>query len=337
MSPTSPGASRVAPLGITGTGMAAAIGLALLGGCTGLAEGDDTCATVEGCVEPLPELTEEWSCLEDGPPEKPAPPDVIALELFVVDFANPTIVPDVSLQACYINDGLCENPLQDPQTGLGIPTEPFPQILQQLNAADESGTLARAVQQILLPFDPNAFYGYIRLTAPDYATLDYVLLDELQLNLEAAFEVPNAAGGVTRIAPVFADPIGLPSVSTLDGFYRGVGEQRDPSKATTVARTFDCDGFRAPDVALETDVSGARWAFVQGVPRAGEQRVTDSQGIIGYANLDPVGLGLAAKVPGRDQVYREASVTGRSDVIVTVDMRPPNARARRFNVNVIQR
>jgi hypothetical protein len=309
---------------------------ALMGGsgCTDLAPEDDTCTLVEGCVPPPEPYPPEWSCIEEAPIQKGDPPDVVALVLFVVDFANPLVVPPMlKLTACFPNDGNCGTPFADPARGLGVAGPPLAPIQQALMAQDPSGTLLRAAQMMLLP--PSVFDGFIRMEAENYAKLDYVLLDELELNLEPIVELPNPMGGPpTRVAPLLVDPIGLPRLDTLDSFYTRLNETQDDSKATTVARTFNCDGERAADVGLEADVAGSRWAFLGGIPRAGDDRVTDAQGIIGYANLEPVGLGLSALDPIRQDVYREASIPAQAGIISTLEMRPPNARKRQLNITL---
>ncbi len=315
--------------------MAAALGSS---GCTELEPEDDTCQSVEGCVPPPEPLPPNWACIEQEPIEKEAPPDIIALVVFIVDLAAPIVVPpNFTVTTCAINDVTCGVPIADMTTGIGVAGPPLMPVLEGIRAADPTGTLERAARQILLPQSPNGGGLYLRIGAPGYAEVDYVLLDELQLNLEPVMMLPNPnpAGPPLRVAAVFVDPIGIPRTANLEEFYTGVGETRDPRKATTVARALDCDGRRAANVGLDVDVDGLAWAFKNGIPIPDVDSVTDVQGIIGYANLDPMNHNLSALVPNQTRSYREWAVPARPGGIVTLEMRPLNARDRQLNLNLL--
>jgi hypothetical protein len=289
-------------------------------------------------VPPPPPLPENWTCIDEEPVEKGQPPDLIALVMFIVDLGTPLVVPpDFMIRTCSLNDVACDTPIASP-TGIGVATEPLPEVLAQIRMGDPSGTLERAARQVLLPASADQFRGYLRISATGYAEVDYVLLDELQLNLEPILMRPNPAnpsGPPLRIAPVVVDPIGIPQEGTLEDFYTSVGEMRDDTKATTVARALDCDGRRAANVGLEANIEGLSWAFRNGIPIPGVNSTTDVQGIIGYANLDPVNHTLSALVPNQTRFYREWAIPARPGGIVTVEMRPANARRRQLNLNLL--
>lgn len=284
-----------------------------LGACSSLDAGTDTAAKVYGFDSepgsagaggsddaPLPP---EWACLE-------LPLEVVAQEparvtyvVAVVDFDSqpysPTLVKGLDIQVC--GSPSCDPPASEPDVVIHNPVEGQPPY----------------VYAIELPFGFSN--GSLRLTAPDYAPMDYV------------FNGPmiGAPGGGYRVQGL---TIPLLKASTRDTIYHDLGLPGDVdlSRGVLAMRMLNClrdpkANPRAPGVRLESVPTAPRapavaWSLSTSNRATPARLETDSRGVAGFVNVLPLVYDVQGITPG-GRVYGRTSIAVRPGVITLAEIR----------------
>jgi hypothetical protein len=117
----------------------------------------------------------------------------------------------------------------------------------------------------------EGFSGYLEITGEDEIPTLYVLPAALTPELVQALQ------SVT---------ISLLSLDALLAFGEVSQLELDPGAGVLSMNTFDCTGSIAPGVRLELNAAAVPFAFIRGLPEAGEDTTTDD-GAAGFANVLP--------------------------------------------------
>lgn len=123
---------------------------------------------------------------------------------------------------------------------------------------------------VTLPLS-EGFSGYLEITGENEIPTLYVLPAALTPELVQALQ------SVT---------ISLLSLDALLAFGEVSQLELDPGAGLLSMNTFDCAGSIAPGVRLELNAAAVPFAFIRGLPEAGEDTTTDD-GAAGFANVLP--------------------------------------------------
>jgi len=244
----------------------------------------------------------EWSCLaEQG--LVPREPARVRYELSVFDFNSqptaPTAVPGLEVQVC--GSGACEQPL--PRCS---PAEP-----EALEQCYRSSAGARPFELTLdLPY--GFANGTLRLTAPGFAELEYVLGGPM-------IGAPDGEMAVQGVPlPMFSEG----ARSTLYGDLR-MGLV-DSTRGVILGRVLNCDGVRAAGVtvepaALDTVPGAVAFRFESSLLAVPAPLETAAPGMAGFVNVLPGALAIEAQTPGGEIT---TAVRVRPNVITIAELRP---------------
>jgi hypothetical protein len=291
----------------------------LLAGCSSLDPAADTAASLlgeetsmggaagaagEGAGPSGPEpLPLEWSCLET--PQKPVAqePGRITYVVGIVDFDSqpysPTPVKGLTIEVC--GSPSCDPPATAPEVVIRNPVEGQPPF----------------VYAIEFPF--RFSNGSLRLTAPNYAPMDYVFNGPMIGLLEGGYVVQ----GLT---------IPLLKATTRDTIYHDLGLPGDVDKRRGVLalRTLNClrdpkAQVRAPGVKVQSVPAApgppsVAWTLSTSNRATPNRLETDARGVAGFVNVLPLVYDVEGMSPiGR--AYGRTSIAVRPEVITLAEIR----------------
>jgi hypothetical protein len=268
--------------------------LALGCGC-GAESGDGDSDSFERTVytdtePPAEQVTDSagaWSCIGQAPVMAERELGRVQYALSVVDFDSLSSVPGLETKVCA--DPGCTRELP-PCNGNVV----------------ECYELSAESQALTFVF-PSEFSGTLRLSAPGYVAVDYVL-----------------SGGA------MAQPVRMPSSDTMDRIYSGLQlVPFDASRGMLLLRALDCHDQPAAGVQI-TPIAGS--ILNRAVPftlslddsAATGEPVTNESGVVGFASLAPDAATVVAASPDGAE-YARATVLVRSNVLAIHDLAPRTA------------
>lgn len=315
--------------------LAVLVGVA--GGCSSMAPEDDTYSTVildnrggtgggggGGDTGEAPDvLPEEWQCLRE--PQQPAErtPSRVQYRVPIVDFDSQPNTPRavVGLTVTVCDNAACDPPL--PTCTAGATPAPTEQCVSVNNTLPG---VPPYVYQIDLPYQFSN--GYLKLEAPNYAEMSYILGGPM-------IGAPEGGSLVIGLA------IPVLTLAARANAYRDVGaaEGQDATGGVLAVRTLDCvrnfgrlspmipEGRRAAQVRVEAQPTAppapaVAWSVSGNNVFSQDNLLTDARGVAGYLNIQGGSLAVTAIAP-IDVNYPEVvqSFRLRAGVITLAELR----------------
>lgn len=262
--------------------------------------GDDGSAGSPTDAGPLPP---EWACLEA--PQKPVmqPAARVTYVVAIVDFDSqpysPTPVKDLHIDVC--GSPSCDPPATEPDVVIHNPIEGQPPF----------------VYAIEFPF--RFSNGSLRLTAPNYAPMDYVFNGPMIGPPEGGYVVQ----GLT---------IPLLKATTRDTIYHDLGLPGDVDKRRGVLalRTLNClrdpqaqvraPGVKVQSVPVAPGPPSVAWTLSTSNRATPNRLETDARGVAGFVNVLPLVYDVEGLTPvGKS--YGRTSIAVRPEVITLAEIR----------------
>lgn len=311
--------------------------LGIAGGCSDMAPEEDTYNTVILRGQPAggggggdgsasPPLPEAWECLDE--PQLPIERDETRIQYRVpiVDFdsqpLNPRTIPELLVQVC--DTATCDPPLP------ACPPGATPAARQQcVILTNPLPGAPPVIWQIDLPY--GFANGYLKLTAPNYAEMNYIFGGPM-------IGAPEGGPVVIGLAlPVL-------TLAARANAYRdvGVGDGQDATAGVLAVRTLDCErpfgnlsmtvpeGHRAAEVTVEAQPEdppppAVAWSVSGNNVFSRDDLLTDARGVAGYLNTEIGALVVNARAPVGDDgvVYPPSAQTFRlrGGVITLAELR----------------
>ena len=283
----------------------------LAGGCTKLDPSSDTAMSVFGGTggtgtDPLPA---QWACLKDHLLPADQPPQRVQYVVAIVDFDSqpapnmPTPVEGLQITVC--GSPSCDPPFGAPDV---VITNPIP---------------GQPSYVFAIEFPPNFSNGYLRLTAPNYAPMDYFFGGPMKGPPEGGYVVR----GLT---------IPLLKTATRDTIYNDLGlpGPADPTRGVLAVRTLDCErsmsspqGVRAAGVRLQAipdapPPPAVAWTLSFSNRATPNKLETDMRGVAGFVNVVPGTVDVEAVAPvNGGVVYGRTTLPVRAGVITLAEVR----------------
>jgi hypothetical protein len=213
------------------------------------------------------EQPSRWDCPLQSIPEDEAVPDQVHYVVPIVDALRPdSTPPELEIQACLVLDGFCDEPVPSEVTKTDL-TRPD-------------------LVRITLPY---GFDGYLRLTAPGYATTMYYLGLPLIGNGLEQPPLPEFIDTLTEgMRSVPGRPIEMLRSNTLAQIHSDLGVPPDPSVGTLMVRAVDCYGVLGDGVRFALDGTVIPWVMRNGlITRSDGVLATDSSGMGGFLRVTP--------------------------------------------------
>jgi len=286
--------------------------LGVAGGCSSMAPEDDTYTLIFGNrgggggggggggdtgATPREELPPAWQCLETPQPAADRDETRIQYRVPIVDFesqpANPRPVPELVVEVC--DTITCDPPLP------ACPAGATPAARQQCVTVTNLPGPPPVVYQIDLPW--NFSNGYLKLTAPNYAEMNYILGGPM-------IGAPEGGPLVIGLA------IPVLTLAARANAYRdvGVADGQDATGGVLAVRALDCvrrignlspmipEGNRAAEVTVEAQPSAppapaVAWSVSGNNVFSQDNLLTDARGVAGYLNIQGGQLGVTARAP----------------------------------------
>ncbi len=300
-----------------------AVAIVLLAGCSSLDPASDTAAKLFGegnagsggsSTTPgtgdagsggteAPELGPEWACLAE--PQRPVAqdPERVTYVVGIVDFDSqpysPTPVKGLQIEVC--GSPSCDPPASEPEVIITNPVEGQPPF----------------VYAIEVPF--RFSNGSLRLTAPNYAPMDYIFNGPMIGPPEGGYVVQ----GLT---------IPLLKATTRETIYHDLGlpGEVDTSRGVLALRTLNClrekgSNPRAPGVKLISvpqppDEPAVAWTLSTSNRATANRLETDARGVAGFVNALPLVYDLEGVSPV-GLTYGRTSIAVRPGVITLAEIR----------------
>lgn len=250
-----------------------------------------------------------WACLGQRPTPLDQPPERVQYLVGIVDFDSqpppntPTSVPGLQVTVC--GSPSCDPPFSAPDVVVVNPIE----------------GQAPYVWMIDVPY--NFSNAYLRLTAPNYAPMDYVFGGPLK--------GPPEGGHVVR-----GLTIPLLKEATRDTIYNDLGlpGPADPKRGVLAVRTLDCrrsaqaQGQRAAGVRLHAipaapEAPAVAWTLSFSNRATPNKLETDARGVAGFVNVLPgtVDVEGIAPVGNGGTAYGATTLPVRAGVITLAEVR----------------
>ena len=250
-----------------------------------------------------PALGSEWACLKA--PLKPVTQEAkrVTYVVGIVDFDSqpysPTPVSGLNIQVC--GSPSCDPPASAPDVVIHNPVEGQPPF----------------VYAIEFPF--RFSNGSLRLTAPNYAPMDYIFNGPMIGPPEGGYVVQ----GLT---------IPLLKASTRETIYHdlGIAGDVDKTRGVLALRTLNCFrdpklNARAPGVKLVSvpkapQAPSVAWTLSTSNRATPNRLETDGRGVAGFVNVQPLVYDLEGLSPV-GLSYGRTSIAVRPDVITLAEIR----------------
>lgn len=248
-----------------------------------------------GSTEPI-DYPPEWACLAPGGAMAPVSrePARVQYRVAIVDFdsqpINPTPVPNLNVTVCA--NAACDPAM--PACPAGAAATPTQQCVTVTN-------LQGPIYEIDLPY--NFQNGSLKLTAPDYAEMNYIFGGPM---------IGAPEGGSLVLG--LAIPL-LRESARVEAYRDCNGTVVNPDRGTLAVRTLDCrrsrsnldptgmvlEGTRAPNVSVEpfdgAPENGCAWTLANDNAFSPNNLLTDPRGVAGYLDTDVGVLRLIAEAP----------------------------------------
>jgi hypothetical protein len=304
--------------GMTGMNFGERIGLLALllgiaGGCSSMAPEDDTYNTVVLGIEPgaggggggggtgeepTGTLPPEWQCLREPLQPVERTPSRVQYRVPIVDFdsqpSNPRAVTGLTVTVC--DNAACDPPL--PACAAGTMPAPTEQCVSVTNSLPG---VPPYVYQLDLPYQFSN--GYLKLEAPNYAEMNYILGGPM-------IGAPEGGSLVIGLA------IPVLTLAARANAYRDVGvpDGQDDTGGVLAVRTLDCvrnpgrlsptipEGRRAADVSVEAQPEqppppAVAWSVSDNNTFSRDDLLTDARGVAGFLNTEIAALVVVARAP----------------------------------------
>lgn len=253
--------------------------------------------------------TGSWGCLEQRPTLLEQPPERIQYLVGIVDFDSqpppntPTSVPGLQVTVC--GSPSCDPPFSAPDVVTVNPIEGQPSYVWMID------------------FPYNFSNAYLRLTAPNYAPMEYFFGGPLK--------GPPEGGHVVR-----GLTIPLLKEATRDTIYNDLGlpGPADPTRGVLAVRTLDCrrsaqgQGQRAAGVRLRAipsapDAPAVAWTLSFSNRATPNKLETDARGVAGFVNVVPGTVDIEGVAPLGDggTPYGATTLPVRAGVITLAEVR----------------
>jgi hypothetical protein len=273
----------------TRAGVLAIAASALALGCTEFASGEDVLGEQQSRLEPG-STGANWSCVEGVAPPPPARAPVAA-------GAVPSAI--YSLQFVDLSTGALYPDITGRACGIADP--------DCLNPVAGPLTVD-AEGWIDFPLF-EGFTGFIEVKSNVILPTLFYVVEPITANMPPEY------------------PLAVVSIDSVVTLTLLTGVQPLPRTGIFAGRTFDCDGYTAPGVALSINIPGSPYYFLGGLP-SGVARVTDSMGLGGFSNLTPGLAILDATLPGARSIAGPQTAVIREGWLSVIFFRPPGgARA----------
>jgi hypothetical protein len=279
-------------------------------GCTPLESPSDTAADLYGTgsqdAGETPDESGEsqaWSCLNQPMTLNPQEPNRVKYVVAIVDFDSqpppnmPTAVEGLTITVC--GSPSCVPPYTAPDV---VITNPVP-------------GLPPFVYSIEFPY--NFSNGYLRLTAPNYATMEYIFGGPMVGPPQGGYVIQ----GLT---------IPLLKIETRDTIYHDLGlpGSADPNRGVLAVRTLDCGNSRAAGVHLQAtpappSAPAVAWTLSFSNRATPNKLDTDERGVAGFVNVLPGTLDVEGIAPvGHGAPYGATTLPVHAGVITLGEIRP---------------
>jgi hypothetical protein len=273
-----------------------------LDGPSGAAGAPEVSGAAGAADVPAP-LPAEWACLDA--PQKPVTQDPgrVTYVVAIVDFDSqpysPTAVKDLHIDVC--GSPSCDPPASAPDVVIHNPVQGQPPF----------------VYAIEFPF--RFSNGSLRLTAPNYAPMDYVFNGPMIGPPEGGYVVQ----GLT---------IPLLKSTTRDTIYHDLGLEGDVDtrRGVLALRTLNClrdpkAQVRAPGVKVQSVPNApgppsVAWTLSTSNRATANRLETDARGVAGFVNVLPIVYDVEGLAP-MGKSYGRTSIAVRPEVITLAEIR----------------
>lgn len=265
-----------------------------------------SCTPFEPGSDRLPDAAApepEWQCLR-APPGLPPPVAAegrVIYEVPIVDFDSqqgaPAAVPGLQLTVC--NSAQCD-PAVPPCAGVLTPD-----CVDVRQMADDPPFL------YTLSFPHGFEAAVLRLQAPRYASVDYVLGGPM-------LGSPDGAAVVTGFA------IAMPLWATAERISLEMGSPPSPEQRALLLRALDCNGERAAGVTVQTLESvpgGIPFTLSNASPTRQEMLVTGARGVAGLIGLPSPTIDVIGVSPSGLELGGPTTLDLRAGVITVAELR----------------
>lgn len=253
--------------------------------------------------------TGDWECLDQRPAPIDRPPDRIQYVVAIVDFDSqpppnmPTRVEGLEVTVC--GSPSCDPPFSAPDVVTVNPVTGQPPYVWMID------------------FPYNFSNAYLRLTAPNYAPMDYFF--------GGPMKGPPEGGNVVR-----GNTIPLLKEATRDTIYNDLGlpGPADPTRGVLAVRTLDCSrnaqgqGQRAAGVRLRAipdapEAPAVAWTLSFSNRATPNKLETDARGVAGFVNVLPgtVDVEGLAPIGTTGKPYGATTLPVRAGVITLAEVR----------------
>jgi hypothetical protein len=247
---------------------------------------------------PPGDLPPEWECLREPLQPVAREPSRVQYRVPILDFdsqpQNPRAIDQLTVTVC--DNAACDPPL--PLCTPGSMPAPTEQCVTVNNALPGAPAY---VYQIDLPYQFSN--GYLKLTAPNYAEMNYILGGPM-------IGAPEGGSLVIGLAlPVL-------TLAARANAYRdvGVADGQDATGGVLAVRALDClrnpgrlsptvpEGHRAPQVAVEAQPDdppppAVAWSVSDNNTFSRDDLLTDARGVAGFLNTPIAALVVVARSP----------------------------------------
>jgi hypothetical protein len=148
---------------------------------------------------------------------------------------------------------------------------------------------------------PSGFSGFLEITAAGISPVLYFFGQPLRASRQDVLMVLDLA--------------------TADALSAASNVDVDPELGVIVVRTMDCQGARSAGVRFANDAGGLPFAFVDGLPVAG-QDVSHGEGVGGFLNVPPGIAALQAWEVSSGRSFGDSSVVVRAGWASHTDLSP---------------